>query len=230
MKNEIIIEENSEDMDIGIIREKIYIIRGRKVMFDKDLAMLYMVSTKRLNEAVKRNIKRFPDDFMFQLNKTESELFSRSQIATLKKDEGDSILRSQIVTLRSKTLKNKGKNVNLRSQIATSSEEENSRSQNVTLNRGDNVKYYSYVFTEQGIAMLSSVLKSDKAISVNIQIIRIFTKLREMIDTYKELRERVEEMERNNNLNFNEIYKFIRLLMKEDDKPKNEIGFTAPPD
>ncbi len=230
MKNEIIIEENNKDMDMGIIREKIYIIRGKKVMLDKDLAMLYGVTTKALNQAVKRNIKRFPDDFMFQLNKTESELFSRSQIATLKKDEGDSILRSQIVTLRSKTLKNKGKNVNLRSQIATSSEEENSRSQNVTLNRGDNVKYYSYVFTEQGIAMLSSVLKSDKAISVNIQIIRIFTKLREMIDTYKELRERVEEMERNNNLNFNEIYKFIRLLMKEDDKPKNEIGFTAPPD
>ena len=227
MKNEIIIEENNKDMDMGIIREKIYIIRGRKVMFDKDLAMLCGVTTKALNQAVKRNIKRFPDDFMFQLNKTESELFSRSQIATLKKDEGDSILRSQIVTLRSKTLKNKGKNVNLRSQIATSSEEENSRSQNVTLNRGDNVKYYSYVFTEQGIAMLSSVLKSDKAISVNIQIIRIFTKLREMIDTYKELRERVEEMERNNNLNFNEIYKFIRLLMKEDDEPRNPIGFTV---
>ena len=190
-----------EIIDMGIIREKIYIIRGKKVMFDKDLAMLYEVPTKRLNEAVKRNIKRFPDDFMFQLNKVESDLF----------------LRSQIAPSSLKTLKNKGKKSILRSQIAT-------------LRWGEHAKYGSYVFTEQGIAMLSSVLKSDKAISVNIQIIRIFTKLREMIDTYKELREKVEEMERTNNMNFNEIYKFIRLLMKENDQPKNPIGFTAPPD
>ncbi len=195
------ITENNEDINIGIIREKIYIIRGRKVMFDKDLAMLYGVTTKALNQAVKRNIKRFPEDFMFQLNKTESELF----------------LRSQFVTANQKTLKDKDKNVILRSQF-------------VTLRWGEHKKYQSNVFTEQGIAMLSSVLKSDKAISVNIQIIRIFTKLREMIDTYKELREKIEEMERNNDLNFNEIYKFIRLLMKENDEPRNQIGFTAPPD
>ena len=199
-KQEII--ENNEDINIGLIREKIYIIRGKKVMFDKDLAMLYEVPTKRLNEAVKRNIKRFPEDFMFQLNKKESELFS---------DSGS--LRSQIATLKNKSLINKGENDNLRSQIATSS--------------WGGQSYNPYVFTEQGIAMLSSVLKSDKAISVNIQIIRIFTKLREMIDTYKELREKIEEMERNNNMNFNEIYKFIRLLMKEDGKGKNPIGFTA---
>ncbi|MBC7766848.1 ORF6N domain-containing protein [Arenimonas sp.] len=189
-------------MNIGLIREKIYIIRGKKVMFDKDLAMLYEVPTKRLNEAVKRNIKRFPEDFMFQLNKKESELFS---------DSGS--LRSQIATLKNKSLINKGENDNLRSQIATSS--------------WGGQSYNPYVFTEQGIAMLSSVLKSDKAISVNIQIIRIFTKLREMIDTYKELREKIEEMERNNNMNFNEIYKFIRLLMKEEGKPKNPIGFIV---
>jgi hypothetical protein len=81
--------------------------------------------------------------------------------------------------------------------------------------------------------MLSSVLKSDRAISVNIQIIRIFTKLREMIDTYKDLREKVEEMEKSNNMNFNEIYKFIRLLVKEKDEPqksKNQIGFTVQSD
>lgn len=217
MKKEII-EEDNENVDIGIIREKIYIIRSKKVMFDKDLAMLYGVTTKALNQAVKRNSKRFPEDFMFQLNKTESELFLnlRSQIATSSEDENIP-LRSQIVTANRETLKNKDKKSILRSQF-------------VTLGWGDYTKYQPYVFTEQGIAMLSSVLKSDKAISVNIQIIRIFTKLREMIDTYKELREKVEKMERDNNLNFNEIYKFIRLLMKEKDEPKNEIGFTVPVD
>ncbi len=205
MKKETIEEENNEDINIGIIREKIYIIRGKKVMFDKDLAMLYEVPTKRLNEAVKRNMKRFPDDFMFQLDKKESDLFGDLKPS-----------RSQLATLKNKALTNKGEITNLRSQIATSS--------------WGGQAYSPYVFTEQGIAMLSSVLKSDKAISVNIQIIRIFTKLREMIDTYKELREKVEEMERNNNANYNEIIKFIRILMKEKDEPKNPIGFTAPPD
>lgn len=182
-KQEITTKENESDLTTNMVREKIYIIRSKKVMFDKDLAMLYGVTTKALNQTVKRNIKRFPDNFMFQLNKNENDLFSRSQFATLR--------------------------------------------------WGEHKKYHPYVFTEQGIAMLSSVLKSDKAISVNIQIIRIFTKLREMIDTYKELREKVEEMEKSNNMNFNEIYKFIRLLVKEKnepEKPKNSIGFTVTPD
>jgi ORF6N domain len=218
MKNkQKITKEDESDINIGIIREKIYIIRSRKVMFDKDLAMLYEVPTKRLNEAVKRNIKRFPEDFMFQLNKTESELFSRSQFATL--NEEDSILRSQIATLKNKTFINQGKTDNLRSQFATSS--------------WGGQAYSPYVFTEQGIAMLSSVLKSDKAISVNIQIIRIFTKLREMIDTYKELREKVEEMEKSNTKTFHQIFDIIKSIIKEKDepdKPRNQIGFTAPLD
>jgi uncharacterized protein (UPF0147 family) len=215
MKKEITTKEKESDINIGIIREKIYIIRSKKVMFDKDLAMLYEVPTKRLNEAVKRNIKRFPEDFMFQLNKVENELFLRSQSAPL--NEEDSILRSQIATSRSKTLKNKGKKSILRSQFAT-------------LGWGDYTKYNSYVFTEQGIAMLSSILKSDKAISVNIQIIRIFTKIREMIDTYKELREKVEEMERSNTKNFHQIFDIIKSIIKEKDEPRNPIGFTAPRD
>lgn len=82
-------------------------------------------------------------------------------------------------------------------------------------------------FIEQGIAMLSSVLHSEKAIAVNIQIIRIFTKLRDMIDAYKELREKVEEMERTNNINFHEIFRIIRFLVKEDAKPKEKIGFDT---
>ena len=93
--------------------------------------------------------------------------------------------------------------------------------------QGSHVKYSPFVFTEQGIAMLSSVLNSPKAIQINIQIIRIFTKLREMIDTYKELREKVEEMEKNNETNFREIFRVIRLIIKEESKPKTEIGFDT---
>ncbi len=120
------------------IVNRIFLIRNKKVMFDKDLAELYGVETKVLNHAVKRNIMRFPTDFMFQLNEKESAIWS---------------------------------NVNLRSQIVTSS-----------LSYGGN-RYLPYVFTEQGIAMLSSVLKSETAIEVNIQIIRTFTKLREMLSS-----------------------------------------------
>jgi len=198
MKNkEIINTLMNTKIDTEIIREKIFMIRGKKVMFDSDLAILYGVGTKRLNEAVKRNIKRFPDDFMFKLNKEESDMFLRSQIAT-----------SSWVEVVGKP----------------------SRSQFATLNRGDNIKHIPHVFTEQGIAMLSSVLKSDKAIEVNIQIIRIFTKLREMMDTYKDLREKVEEMEKSNKSNFKEIFEVIKILIQEkveiDTKTKNTIGFT----
>ncbi len=170
---------SSTTLPIEIIRDKIYIIRGKKVMIDRDLAMLYGVATKRLNESVKRNAKRFPEDFMFQLNKDETRSFSRSQFATLKKGSGS------------------------------------------------NQKYLPLAFTEQGIAMLSSVLNSDKAIQVNIQIIRIFTKLREMIEVHKELREKVEEMEKNNETNFREIFRVIRLLITEEEKPKRKIGFDT---
>lgn len=108
------------------IESKIFLIRGKKVMLDKDLAILYGVETKRLNEAVRRNRERFPYDFMFQLNERESDVFLRSQIATLE-------------------------NSNLKSQIATSSL------------RGKHRKYLAYAFTEQGVAMLSSVLNSTRA-------------------------------------------------------------------
>ncbi len=189
-----------ENLNINTIREKIYLIRGKKVMFDKDLAILYGVSTKRLNEAVKRNLRRFPEDFMFQLYKIESDMF----------------LRSQIATSSYKTLENY--NENPRSQIAT-------------LVNGQNIKYLPYVFTEQGIAMLSSVLKSDKAIEVNIRIIRVFTKLREMMNTYKELREKIEEMEKVNKANFKEIFEVIKILInhknEEENQIKNPIGFTV---
>lgn len=220
-KQQITKKENESDLNLGMVREKIYIIRGKKVMLDKDLAMLYGVTTKALNQAVKRNTKRFPEDFMFQLSKKESELFLnlRSQIATSNENENID-LRSQFVTANKKTMKNKGEKSILRSQF-------------VTLGWGDYTKYNPYVFTEQGIAMLSSVLKSDRAISVNIQIIRIFTKLREMIDTYKELREKVEEMEKSNTKTFHQIFDIIKSIIKENnkpEKPRGQIGFTVPPD
>lgn len=166
--------KSSDILSSETIKEIIYIFRGKKVMLDKDLAMLYGVQTKVLNQAVKRNIERFPEDFMFHLTKQE---------------------------------------------------ESNLKSQFVTSNYGGRRKAIR-VFTEQGIAMLSSVLNSKKAIQINIQIIRLFTKLREMVDTYAELREKVEEMEKNNETNFKEIFRIIRLIIKEKSKPKSEIGFN----
>ena len=162
---------------------RIYYIRGEKVMFDRDIAELYGVKTKELNKAVKRNIERFPDDFMFQLTKSESDLFLRFQNGTLKTDM-----------------------------------------------RGKHVKYLPYVFTEQGVAMLSAVLKSRRAIEVSIQIVRVFIKMRKLLASNKELRDKIEKMERENKENFKVIFKVISKLMATNpEKGRGElkvIGFT----
>jgi hypothetical protein len=165
------------------IINKIYLIRGKKVMFDKDLAELYGVETKALNRAVKRNIDRFPDDFMFQLNKEEVEVFSRYRFDTL----------------------------NLKYQIGTSS--------------WGGKRKPSSVFTEQGVAMLSAVLKSQRAIAVSIQIVRTFVKLREILLTHKELRDKIEAMERKYNGNFKAVFRAISKLIKDDVMPAKKIGF-----
>ncbi|MEI6553530.1 MAG: ORF6N domain-containing protein [bacterium] len=164
MKEKEIKDVGEIPLSIETIRENIYIIRGQKVMLDRDLAILYGVKTMRLNEAVRRNFKRFPEDFMFQLSKDESERCSRSQFAIL-------------------------------NNTAVNKDDFDFEGNNFK-KRGSNIKYMPLAFTEQGIAMLSSVLNSDRAIQVNIQIIRVFTKLREMIDAYKDLREKIEEMEK----------------------------------
>ena len=156
------------------IESKILLIRGKKVMIDKDLATLYDVEIKALNQAVKRNIERFPDDFMFQLTK----------------EEYDS-LRSQFVTLK----------------------------------RGQHRKYLPYVFSEQGVAMLSSVLNSKRAIQVNIQIMRTFTKLREMIITNKALQKKIEAMEGKYDKQFKVVFDALRGLIEPPEKPKGKIGF-----
>jgi len=161
------------------IENKILLIRGKKVMLDRDLALLYEVPTKALNQAVKRNIERFPDIFMFQLSKKEYDS-----------------LRSQFVTLK----------------------------------RGQHRKYLPYVFTEQGVAMLSSVLKSKRAIQVNIQIMITFTKLRELLATHKDIQRKIEDMESKYDQQFKIVFETIRQLLEPPpvpEKPKGRIGFTG---
>ncbi len=176
-----------DPISVEVLATKILEIRGKKVMLDRDLAKLYGVKTKRLNEQVKRNKKRFPDDFMFQL--TEEEInFSRSQFATL----------------------------NLRSQFVTSKQ-------------GKNIKYLPYAFTEQGVAMLSSVLNSERAIQVNILIMRAFTKLREILLTHKELSVKIEALEKKyaeHDKTIKDIFEAIRRLLElPREEPKRKIGF-----
>lgn len=141
-------------------------------MFDRDLAGLYGVETKVFNQAVKRNINRFPEEFMFQLNKQEIEVW-QSQFS-----------RSQIVTLK----------------------------------QGKNIKYAPHVFTEYGVAMLSSVLNSKRAIQVNIQIIKTFIKLKEMIATNRELRIKIERLEKKYDKSFKIVFDTLKKLFEEKEK------------
>ena len=157
-----------------VISSKITLIRGLKVMLDRDLAELYAVETRALNQAVSRNIERFPADFMFEL--TRDEFF------------------------------------NLRSQFMTSS--------------WGGTRYLPLAFTEQGVAMLSSVLKSDRAIQVNIQIMRTFTQLRKMLSTHEELKSKIESMEKKYDQQFQIVFEAIKQLLPEEEKSKKKIGFT----
>jgi hypothetical protein len=171
MSKEIIIPDQT-------ITNKIYLIRRQKVMLDNDLAELYQVGTKRLNEQVKRNTNRFPKDFMFQL---------------------------------------------------TIEEWKNLKSQNATSNWGGR-RIPPYVFTEQGVAMLSSVLNSERAIAVNIKIIRIFTKMREMLADDINIKLEIEEIKKklsNQNKNIELVFNYLDELIekKENSKPRTKIGY-----
>lgn len=181
------------------ILSEIFFIRGKKVMLDKNLAELYQVETKTLNQAVKRNIERFPMDFMFQLTKKEFES-----------------LRFQFGTLDTSNLMFQNRTPNLRSQIVT-----------LSLKHGQHRKYLPYVFTEHGVAMLSSVLKSERAIMVNIQIIRTFIKLKEFLATNKELRDKVENMEKKYNSQFKEVFAVLKKFFIQKEKPKTQVGFRT---
>jgi hypothetical protein len=155
------------------IINRIFLIRGKKVMLDKDLALLYAVKTKNLNKAVKRNIERFPEDFMFELSEDELKI--------------------------------------LRFQIGTS--------------RWGGARYKPYAFTELGVAMLSTVLRSKQAILVNIEIMRTFTKIRELLASNQDMRLKIEDMERRYDKNFKMIFDTLRKMMDEEEKPKEIMGF-----
>jgi hypothetical protein len=165
----------TKDMSAVKIQALIYQIRGKSVMLDSDLAELYQVETFRLNEAVKRNIKRFPDDFMFQL--TEQEFGS------------------------------------LRSQIAISKPGRGGR------------RYMPFVFTEQGVAMLSSVLNSERAIQVNINIMRAFVEMRRLALSFVNVRRKIDAMESKYDGQFKVVFDALRRLLTPEPRIKRTIGF-----
>lgn len=179
-------EGRLELIAVPAIEKRILVVRGRQVMLDEDLADLYGVETKRLIEQVKRNVERFPEDFMFQLDRSEATA--------------------------------------LRSQIATSK------------NAGSGGRRYApYVFTEQGVAMLSGVLRSKRAITVNIEIMRTFVELRRIAISYTQLERRLEEIERQTETKLGQhdeqlrqIFKTLRHLISPPPKAKRPVGFRPP--
>jgi phage regulator Rha-like protein len=160
------------------IERRIFVFRDQKVLLDTDLADLYGVSSKALNQAIKRNKDRFPSDFMFQLTAKEYE-----------------VLRSQIVTLK--------------------------------LGRGQHRKYLPYAFTEQGVAMLSSVLRSKRAVQVNIEIMRAFVRLRQILASHKDLAHKLNELERKYDAQFKAVFDAIRQLMTPPENKRKRIGFRT---
>jgi hypothetical protein len=190
----------AEIVSVKAIAQVIYLVRGQRVLLDRDLAALYGVETRVLNQAVKRNANRFPEDFMFRLSRQEIARISQSVTSLSGRDRASS-------------------------QLAISSR---SRSQNVILKRGKNVKYLPYAFTEEGVAMLSSVLNSERAVQVNIAIMRAFVKLREILETNRELARKFEELEARvgkHDEQIGSIIEAIRQLMAPPEKPRPEIGF-----
>lgn len=173
------------ELSVINIQNKIYEIRGLKVMLDFDLSSMYDVETKALKRAVNRNKERFPQDFMFQLTREEYKSL-RYQIGTLETGQG----------------------------------------------RGRYSKYLPYAFTEQGVAMLSSVLNSKKAINVNIAIIRTFAMVRQYALNYKELETKIKRLEKKYSKNFQQVFKALELLLsekqvQEDFKNRKRIGFKS---
>ncbi|HKM94114.1 MAG TPA: ORF6N domain-containing protein [Prolixibacteraceae bacterium] len=162
-------------MELDVIQNKIFEIRGQRVMLDLHLAELYEVETKVLKQAVRRNINRFPDDFMFEISL-----------------EDYSKLRSQFVTLDWKS-----------------------------------IKYAPFAFTEQGVAMLSSVLRSDKAINVNIEIMRAFVTIRKLALSHADLLTRIDAIEEKYDEQFKEVFKALRYLIEPPQKERRKIGYLS---
>ena len=175
--NRMINTRNEVAVADELLMQKIYTVRGQKVMLDRDLALLYGYETKRMNEQVKRNQARFPSSFMFQLTSAEVE--------------------------------------GLRSQIATA-------------NVSTKMRTLPYAFTEHGVLMLASVLKSETAIKASVHIIEVFVKLREMVLTYKDMLLRLEQLEKKQSaqdIGIKQLLQYIRLFTDEKKKPRPQIGF-----
>lgn len=161
-----------------VVISKIYVVRGLKVMIDRDLAELYGVETKRLKESVRRNIERFPDDFMFQMDKSEMDQWRTENINRAEDRQG--------------------------------------------------LRYAPFCFTEQGVTMLSCVLNSKRAIEVNIQIIRIFIRLREMVLSHKDILLKLEQLERKfiqQDSDIQAIFKYLKVLLTPRAEPMRRIGY-----
>lgn len=167
-------ENRASLIPVERLESSILSVRGQKVLLDAELARLYQVETKVLMQSVRRNIDRFPEDFMFQL---------------------------------------------------TSEEAEASRSQNVTLKRGQNIKYLPHAFTEQGVAMLSGVLRSKRAIQVNIEIMRAFVYLRKMAASHGELAKKLADLEKKYDAQFKVVFDAIRQLMQPPVRERKQVGF-----
>jgi phage regulator Rha-like protein len=161
-------------MEIEILQQKIYEIGGQRVMLDYDLAELYEVETKRLKEAVRRNLNRFPIDFMFELSR--EEYFS---------------LRTQIASLEN--------------------------------GKGKHSKYNPFAFTEHGVTMLSSILKSERAIEINISVVRAFVHMRQYAFNHKDLTNQLKQLENQYNKQFDDVFEAINYLMKKDTLAKHQI-------
>jgi len=161
-------------MEIEILQQKIYEIRGQRVMLDYDLAELYEVETKRLKEAVRRNLNRFPIDFMFELSR--EEYFS---------------LRTQIASLEN--------------------------------GKGKHSKYNPFAFTEHGVTMLSSILKSERAIEINISVVTAFVHMRQYAFNHKDLTNQLKQLENQYNKQFDDVFEAINYLMKKDTLAKHQI-------
>ncbi|MFA5802229.1 MAG: ORF6N domain-containing protein [Thermoleophilia bacterium] len=156
------------------IEASIFYVRGQRVMLDVALAKLYQVETRVLLQAVKRNIERFPEDFMFEMTREEAQA---------------------------------------------------SRSQSATLKRGEHLKYLPHAFTEQGVAMLSSVLRSKRAIQVNIEIMRAFVQMKKMLSSYEDLTRKLDALEKKYDVQFSAVFDAIRQLMEPPKPKKKQVGF-----
>jgi len=179
------VRENKPLVPIERIERSILLIRGQKVMIARDLAYLYGVTTKGLNQAVKRHKDRFPEDFMFQLTMEEAKIWWT--------EVRGSGLRSQIVTLK----------------------------------RGQHIKYRPYAFTEHGILMLSSVLNSERAVQVNIEIMRAFVRLRRLLASHADLARKLGALEKKYDSQFKVVFDAIHELMKPPETKKRPIGFLV---